>query len=163
MAEGLPLKYDGQRQFLLMKIKILLPLVASVGLVVGCNNDSTSKQLDKVESDTKQAAADMKDYSYAQKDAFVKKMQEQLDALKKDLDQLSAKIESSSAQVKAEAKPKLEALRAQQGQLSVQLDKVKAASESTWESVKTGFKSAYDSSKDGFNTARQWVSDKIAP
>lgn len=140
-----------------------MSVLACVLVAVGCNKDDTSKQLDKAQTKAKQAADDMKDYTYAQKDAFVKKMQGQLDALKQDLDQLSAKIESSSAQVKAEAKPKLEALRAQQTQLSAQLDKVKAASESTWESVKTGFKSAYDSSKDGFNKARQWVSDKIAP
>ncbi|MGZ4961873.1 MAG: sll1863 family stress response protein [Limisphaerales bacterium] len=147
-----------------MKQKLFcLTLFSIIAIAIGCNNDSTSKQLDKIESDTKQAAADMKDYSYAQKDAFVKKMQEQLDALKKDLDQLSAKIEASSDKVKAEAKPKLDALRAQQGQLSVQLDKVKAATESTWENVKVGFKSAYESSKAGFNSARQWVSDKVAP
>jgi Tfp pilus assembly protein FimV len=137
--------------------------LASLMFAVGCNKDDTSKQLEKAQTDAKQAADEMKDYTYAQKDAFVKKMQVQLDALKKDLDTLSAKIESSSAQVKAEAKPKLEALRAQQGQLSAQFDKVKAASASTWESVKAGFNSAYDSSKDGFTKARQWVSEKIAP
>jgi Tfp pilus assembly protein FimV len=146
-----------------MKAKVIfMSVIASVALVA-CNKDDTSKQLEKAQGEAKQAADDMKDYTYAQKDAFVKKMQPQLDALKKDLDALSAKIESSSAQVKAEAKPKLEALRAQQSQLNVQFDRVKAASESTWESVKSGFKSAYDSSKEGFNKARQWVSDKIAP
>jgi peptidoglycan hydrolase CwlO-like protein len=141
----------------------ILALFSVVALTIGCNKDNTSKQLDKVEGQTKQAAADLKEYTYAQKDVFVQKMQTQLDVLKKDLDQLSAKIETSSAQVKAEAKPRLDALRAQQGQLSVQLDKVKNATESTWESVKAGFKSAYDSSKEGFNSARQWVSEKIAP
>jgi DNA anti-recombination protein RmuC len=147
-----------------MKAKfIFVGILAAAILVVGCNKDDASKQLEKAQTDAKQAADDMKDYTYAQKDAFVKKMQVQLDALKRDLDTLTAKIESSSAQVKAEAKPKLDALRAQQGQLSVQLDKVKAASESTWENVQAGFKSAYDSSKDGFNKARQWVSEKIAP
>jgi peptidoglycan hydrolase CwlO-like protein len=105
----------------------------------------------------------MKDYTYAQKDAFVAKMQPKLDALKKDIDQLSAKIESSSDKVKAEAKPKLDALRGQHAQLNAQLEKVKSASESTWESVKKGFNSAYDSSKDGINKARQWLSEKIAP
>jgi hypothetical protein len=141
-----------------------LLFVAALIFVLGCNNDeNASKQLAKAQAEARQAADDMKDYSYAQKDAFVKKMQTQLDVLKKDIDELSAKIDASSDKVKAEAKPKLDALRAQQGQLNGQLDKVKAASESTWESVKAGFKSAYDSSKDGFNKARQWVSDKVAP
>jgi cytochrome c556 len=148
-----------------MKLNTLfLVSIAAVILVAGCNNDEkASKQLAKAQAEAKQAAEDMMDYTYAQKDAFVQKMQPQLDALKKDIDQLSDKIDASSDKVKAEAKPKLDSLRAQQTQLNAQLDKVKAASESTWESVKAGFKSAYDSSKDGINKARQWVSDKVSP
>ena len=119
--------------------------------------------MDKVQNETKTTAVDMKDYTYAQKDEFVKTMQVQLDALNKDLDQLSAKIDSSSDAVKADAKPKLQALRDQTAQLSKQLDDVRNATESTWDSVKAGFQKGYDATKDGFNQARQWVSDKIAP
>ena len=119
--------------------------------------------MDKVKTETKQAAQDMKDYTFAQKAEFVKAMQAQLAALNKDLDQLSAKIDKSSDAVKAEAKPKLQALRDQTAQLNKQLDEAKNATESTWDSVKGGFKKAYDASKNGFNQARQWVSDKIAP
>ena len=79
------------------------------------------------------------------------------------MDQLSAKVEKSSDAVKAEAKPKLQALRDQTAQLNKQLDEVKNATESTWDSVKGGFKKVYESSKEGFQQARQWVSDKIAP
>jgi ElaB/YqjD/DUF883 family membrane-anchored ribosome-binding protein len=105
----------------------------------------------------------MKDYTFAQKDEFVKAMHVQLDALNKDLNQLSAKIDSSSDAVKAKAKPKLQALRDQTAQLNKQLDEAKNATESTWNAVKSGFQKAYDATKDGFNQARQWVSDKIAP
>ena len=83
--------------------------------------------------------------------------------LNKDLDQLSAKIDSSSAAIKAEAKPKLQALRGQAAQLNKQLDDAKNANESTWDSVKAGFSKAYNTTEDEFNQARQWVSDKIAP
>ena len=148
-----------------MKHKTLfLTLLSSAALAVGCDkNQSASDQMANAKMEAKHAAADMKDYSYAEKGEFVKGMQTQLDALGKDLDQLSAKIESSSDSVKAEARPKLQALRDQQGQLNVQLAKVKDATESTWESVKGGFKSAYQSSVAGFQSARVWVSDKIAP
>ena len=44
-------------------------------------------------------------------------MQSQLAEINRDLDQLSAKIEKSSDAVKAEAKPKFEALRKPSGQL----------------------------------------------
>jgi ABC-type transporter Mla subunit MlaD len=153
-----------------MKIKIMynktivITFLSAAAFLVGCNQEpTTSQQFDKVQSETKQAAQDMKDYTYAQKSAFVQTMQTQLAALNADLDQLSAKVDKSSDAVKAEAKPKLQALRDQTGQLNKQLDEVKNATESTWDSVKGGFKKAYDSSKDGFQQARQWVSDKVAP
>jgi cytochrome c556 len=149
----------------IMKHKnLLITLLAVSAFAVGCNKEqTTSQQLDKVQADTKQAAQDMKDYTYAQKAEFVEKMQGQLAALNRDLDQLSAKVESASDAVKAEAKPKLQALRDQTAQLNKQLDEAKNATESTWDSVKDGFKKAYEASKDGFQQARQWVSDKIAP
>jgi chromosome segregation ATPase len=148
-----------------MKNKTLvLSFLSAAAIVVGCDKEqTTSQQLDNAKAETKQAAQDMKDYTYAQKAAFVETMQTQLAALNRDLDQLSAKVEKANDTVKAEAQPKLQALRDQTAQLNKQLDDVKNATESTWDSVKGGFKKAYESSKDGFNQARQWVSDKIAP
>jgi len=138
--------------------------VVAFTVMVGCNKEpSTSEQMDKVKTETTDAAQDMKNYTFAQKTEFVAKMQGQLDALNKDLDQLSAKIESSSDTVKAEAKPKLQALRDQSAQLTKQLDNARNATESTWDSVKADSQKAFDSAKDGFQQARQWVSDKIAP
>jgi len=148
-----------------MKNKTLvITLLSIAAFAVGCKKEqTTSQQIENVKTETKQAAQDMKDFTFAQKAEFVKTMQGQLDALNKDLDELSAKIDSSSDAVKAEAKPKLQALRDQAAQLNKQLDEAKNATESTWDSVKTGFQKAYEATKDGFNQARQWVSDKIAP
>ena len=148
-----------------MKHKTLFLTFLSVAAVtMGCNKeDTTSQQLDKVQEKTKEAAQDMKDYTYAQKAEFTEKMHSQLAAINKDLDQLEAKIEKSSDAVKAEAKPKLQSLRDQAAKLNTQLDAAKNATESTWDSVKAGSKKAYAELKDGFQQARQWVSDKIAP
>jgi len=148
-----------------MKNKTLfLTLLSTAAIAVGCNKEqTTSQQMDKVQTETTQAAQDMKDYTFAQKAEFVKAMQAQLDTLNKDLDQLSAKIDSSSDAVKAEAKPKLQALRDQVAQLNQQLADAQNATESTWDSVKAGFSKAYEATKDGFQKTRQWVSDKIAP
>jgi cytochrome c556 len=148
-----------------MKHKILaIAFLSAAGFSVSCNQEqTTSQQIEKVQAETKDAAQDMKDYTYAQKTEFVEKMQTQLAALNKDLDQLSAKVEKSSDTAKAEAKPKLQALRDQADKLNQQLDKAKSATESTWDDVKTGSKKAYNELKDSFQQARQWVSDKIAP
>jgi chromosome segregation ATPase len=152
-------------KIIIMKNKTWAITVLSIAaFAVGCEKQqTTSQQMETVKTETKQAAQDMKDYTFAQKAEFVAAMQVQLDALNKDLDQLSAKIDSSSDAVKAEAKPKLQALRDQAAQLNKQLDDAKNATESTWDSVKAGFTKAYEATKDGFNQARQWVSDKIAP
>jgi cytochrome c556 len=148
-----------------MKNKTLvITLLSIVTFAVGCDkSQTTSQQMDQVKAETKQAAQDMKDYTFAQKTEFVAAMQVQLAALNKDLDQLAAKVESSTDAVKAEAKPKLQALRDQAARLNQQLDAAKNATESTWDSVKAECSKGYDATKDGFNQARQWVSDKIAP
>ncbi len=156
-----------------MKYKyLLITLLGAAALTVGCDRseksatesrETTAKQFDKVKTDTKEAAQDMKDYAYAQKSEFVTKMQGQLDEINRELDQLAARIEKSSDEAKAEAKPKLQALRDQTARMNKQLDEARNATESTWGDVKAGVKQGYEELKDGFSQARQWVSDKIAP
>jgi cytochrome c556 len=153
------------------KLVITFLLVAAFG--VGCKpaeeksaaekSDAMAAQYDKAKKETKEATQDMKDYAYGQKAEFVETMQNQLTEINRDLDHLSAKIEKASDTAKAEAKPKLQALREQSANLNKQLDTARGATESTWDSVKGGSKKAYDELKDGFMVARQWVSDKIAP
>jgi hypothetical protein len=87
-------------------------------------------------------------------------MEGQLVEINKDLGQLDAKIEKSSDAVKAEIKPKLQALRTQEARLNKQLNEVRNASEFTWDIVKSGTKEAYDAVQEGFQQSRQWV---IAP
>ncbi len=143
---------------------LLITFLSAVTFAVGCDKEkTTAQQIDTVKTETKQAASDMKDYTFAQKDEFVKSMQGQLATLNQDLDKLSAKIDGSSDAIKAEAKPKLQALRDQATKLNQQLADAQNATESTWDSVKAGTKTAYESVAKGFNDARQWVSDKIAP
>lgn len=147
-----------------MKHTHCLLFVCILALAAACNRQPTaSQQMDKLQSETKAAANDMKDYTFAQKNEFVAKMQAQLDSLHQELDQLSAKIERSSHSVKTEAQPKLKALRDEMAHLKQQLDHVRNANESTWDSVKASSQKAFASLKDGFQQSRQWVSDKIAP
>ncbi len=143
---------------------LLLTFLSAATLAAGCDKEkTTAQQMDKVQTETKQAASDMKDYTFAQKDEFVKYMQGQMTTLNSDLDKLSAKIDSSSDAIKAEAKPKLQDLRDQATKLNQQLADASNATESTWDSVKAGTKTAYAAVEKSFTDARQWVSDKIAP
>lgn len=143
---------------------LLLPILAVAVFTAGCDKTgTTTQQLDKVQAETKQAAQDLKDYTFAQKAEFTEAMRSQLAEINRDLDQLSAKVEKASDAAKAEAKPKLQALREQAAKLNQQLDEARNATESTWDSVKAGAKQAAGELKAGFNQARQWVSEKIAP
>jgi len=146
------------------RTKLIIALLSAVAFTMGCNKEeSTTQQINKVQAKTAEVSQDLKDYTYAQKAEFTEAMQKQLTGINKDLDQLAAKIEKSSDAAKAEAKPKLQALREKADQLGKQLEEAKNATESTWDSVKAGSRKAYTELKDGFNQARQWVSDKIAP
>jgi chromosome segregation ATPase len=145
---------------------LAITFIAIAACAVGCkpsDDNSTSQQLDKVKTETKADTREMKDYAYAQRADFVATMQGQLDALNKDIDALSAKIDGSSDAVKADAKPKLQALRDEAAGLHKQLDEARNATESTWDSVKATSNKAYNGLKDDFQQARQWASDKIAP
>jgi hypothetical protein len=146
---------------------LTITFFAVTAFAVGCkqsdDNSTTAQQLDKVKTETKADAQAMKDYAFAQKAEFVADMQVQVDALNKDLDALSAKIESSSDAAKAEAKPKLQALRDEAARMNKQLDEARNATESTWDRVKASSKKDYNALKDDFQQARQWASDKIAP
>ena len=143
---------------------LIITLLAAAGLA-GCKpaSKSTAEQFDQLKAETKAAAEEIKNYTYAQKNEFVAKMQTQLARINRNLDELSVKVEKSSAAAKAEWKPKLQELRHQTEKLKQQLDAAKNATESTWDEVKSGSKKAYNELKDGFQRARQWVSDKIAP
>ena len=90
-------------------------------------------------------------------------MQTQLTALDQNLDKLSAQIDASSDAVKAEARPKLLALRDQEARLEQQLVDAGNATESTWEDVEAGTKKASDALANSFAQASQWVGEKVAP
>jgi hypothetical protein len=148
-----------------MTIKPLLLAVALIAaFTAGCDKKpTTAQQIETLQAETKAAAQDMKDYTFAQKDEFTENMKRQLAAINQDLDALEAKLKNSSDAAKAEAEPKLQALREKAAQLGRQIDGAKDATESTWDTVKATSKKGYDELKDGFMQAHQWASEKIAP
>jgi hypothetical protein len=47
--------------------------------------------------------------------------------------------------------------------MNAQLGKIPEATESTWDSIKSGFNKGYVATVSGLQSARTWVSEKIAP
>lgn len=150
---------------MLKTIQLAVIALAAV-ITVGCepaNEKPIPQQTDQVKTGTKETAPGPTDYTFAQKAEFTEMMRTQLAEINQDMDQLAAKIEKSSDEVKAAAKPKLQALREQKEHLNRQLEEAGNTTESTWESFKTGTGKAFDALKEGFKESRQWVSEKIAP
>ena len=124
---------------------------------------SAAKQLDDVKTETKATAQEMKDFTFAQKAEFVGPCKFNWTRLTRIWTNSPPGSTSSTDAVKADAKPKLQALRDQVTKLNHQLDEARNASESTWDSVKADSQLALNSVKNTFQQSRQWLSDKIAP
>jgi len=150
-----------------MKNTLLITSLVVVSFTLGCNRtentDSAAKQLADAKVAGREAVQQMRDYSYAQKAEFVALMQTRLSELDAQLDAVGTKIEKSSDAMKADLKPKLEALREQSSALKKQLGAIADATPSTWDTIKADSDKAYTALKDGVTQTRQWISDKIAP
>lgn len=151
---------------------LTIGLVATALLAIGCKRSerpdgesetSVSQKIDQIETDTRKAADDLRDFTHDQKGAFIEKLATHVSELNESIDELSAQVEKSSLAVQTEAKPRIAALQAQSDHLGKQLAIAKDASESTWESVKNGASEAYDELKLGLRNTREWMSEKIAP
>jgi len=143
--------------------------LAVLGVSIGCNRSpettapTTEPQTSADRTDTNIPSRAVSDYAYAQRDAFAASMRADLARINAEIETLSAKLKNSSGPTRDEGQAKLDALREKAARLNDQLDRVKDASESTWEDVKAGAKKTFDELKDSFRQARQWLSEKIAP
>jgi uncharacterized protein YpmS len=148
-----------------MKNKALFLFLISAGIIAaGCEKKrTTSEQLDRVQMKTAEVAQDMRDYTFAEKDAFVAKMRAELAELNRDLDELAAKVEKSSAAVKSDAQTRIAGLRVHTARLNKQLDEATNATVSNWDKFKADVRRTSDASQEEFKQARQWLSEKIAP
>lgn len=149
-------------------------LFASVGAIVaGCSpsadeTDANSvntvdRQMEAVERDASDTGDDLAKFTYAQKQEFVDRMEKQLEAMENSIDEISDSIGRSTVAVRAEAAPKLVALRAKKESLEEQLEVIKDSGASTWESAKMTTSNSFNDLKGSFNDMRQWLSDTVEP
>lgn len=152
-----------------MKNKFIIISLFAALLSAGCSqtadksNSTVAESVDSAQNKAKDAATDLKIYTYEKKSEFVGVMNKQLVDLEKNIGELSDKIEKSSDKVKAEAKPKLAALKEQATALKLQIAEIAKATPTTWDGIKADSDKAYNSLKNGVSQSRQWLADKIAP
>jgi hypothetical protein len=144
-----------KRKFFTLSSAVLLLATSA------CNKTETTT----VTSQTEKGSAKKVEveYSYSEKPKLVEKLKSELNEVNGEIKRVGDKMADSTEQARAEAKPKLEALKEKAKNLDVYIDKAQNATESTWNDVKAGSQKALDEAKAGFTEARQWLSDKIAP
>jgi len=168
-------KYSYQNPSLLQQLATWTPgLLALSFVVLGCTScgdnapaspappaASTAPPAAQTSSST--PAQDTSTYTFAQKDEFETTMKANLDRINAEIADLSAKIDKANDQAKADAKPKLQALRDQAAKLGEMLSKAQVATSSSWDAVKADFKTGFADLEVGVTDARKWLSEKIAP
>jgi len=156
-----------------MKNLKLISTLLLVAITAGCDfgkkepetiaADTTKQELVDATSAAQKTAEQMRAYAYEQRAEFIKKMNAEVAKLREEAQTLTAKVEAADASAKAEAAPKLDALREQMKLLEKQLVALNGATPTTWEGIKADSLKAYEAVGEGVNQARLWVSEKIAP
>lgn len=79
------------------------------------------------------------------KEAYVEKVQAQLDQWNADLKKLKAKADEAEADAKIQIQNEIEKVEAKQAETREQLQKLRSASDDAFEDMKAGFESAWGS------------------
>ncbi|WP_342070301.1 coiled coil domain-containing protein [Yoonia algicola] len=77
------------------------------------------------------------------KDAYVQKLQAQLDEWNAEIDKLKSKTDSAQADAKIEYYEQIDNLRQQQLEAQARLNELQNAGETAWEDLKAGVESAW--------------------
>lgn len=79
------------------------------------------------------------------KDAYVKKLQAQLDEWNAEIDLLKAKADNASADAQIEYAKEIDELRSMRDAANSKLSEIKNAADDAWEDLKEGTESAWNS------------------
>jgi hypothetical protein len=155
-----------------MRNKILVVMaVLFVGLVAGTiveimypgaelKHSLTALQQERAEDQTQVAEYIMQNYTFAQKNEFVDKMNRELSAIQKELDLFSARVEGAGAPLKMDRNSSIDATRVKLAGTKQQLDRTKNAGESDWYNANKHFRTLYVELKASVNKTRQQMNDK---
>jgi hypothetical protein len=87
------------------------------------------------------------------KDAYIAKLQAQLDEWGTEIDKLKAKADKAGADARIEYQSQIEDLRSMQATASQKLTELKEANLHTWESLKEGAEHAWNSLSNAVKSA----------
>ena len=152
-----------------MKNKITFRIaILMIVLLGGCSGTSkeeasSDKPLKAINERVEDLNQNVSDYSYAQKEKFVKKMENELARLKKDIIALEEKAKKAGGSAKMEAKTRIQEIKNGTKELEKKINMMKDATEDKWDDIKVKFNESMDGVKDAIEKSRTWISEKIAP
>ena len=137
-------------------------------LLVGCSGTSkeeasSDERLEALKEKVDDLNQDVSDYSYAQKEEFVNKMEKELARLKKDIIALEEKAKETDGSAKTEAQTRIQEIKDGTKELEKKVSMLKDATEDKWEDIKVKFNESMDDVKEAIEKSRTWISEKIAP
>ncbi|MGD8426866.1 MAG: hypothetical protein PVH63_04495 [Balneolaceae bacterium] len=88
------------------------------------------------------------------RDEFVKKVQDQLDAIDEQMDMVKNKIDQKSGEAKADLQEQWDRLKQKKQKLQDQIDEVEAQSKENWNNLKENINYRLDSLKSSFTNLK---------
>lgn len=117
----------------------------------------------RAQAKIEEAAVAVGEYTYFQRDEFVKYSKRELAKMKNELALLEVKARQKTGPAKEEAEKKIDELKVSVEQLNEKVKKVKGARKSEWDELQSSFNHSMDNVKYSIRKSRQWLSEKIAP
>jgi archaellum component FlaC len=141
-----------------ISIMVALAFFVSCGSQEETSEPETEVTAEDVKNEAAEAVETAADYTLEQKEAYMQKIDTQLEEIDREIGVLGNKIETGTDEMKAEGRAKLEAslnaLRAQKEAAAQQYEKLKASSGAAWDDLKAGMDGAMEKLNAAFDQAK---------
>lgn len=137
--------------------------IVSLLTLLTCASSFAEQKRAKAKGKIEEAAVADGDYTYFQRDEFLKYSKREIAKMKNELASLEIKAKQKTGLAQEEAQKKLDELKLSVDQLNEKVKKVKGARKSEWDELQTSFNNSMDNVKYSIRKSRQWLSEKIAP
>jgi len=135
-----------------MKNSRLLILITLVAITFSACSEKSKTEAQKAGDQIEETAnAIGKDFE-AQKNQFIAKAENEIEAINIKIDKLDKKLKEGSNDVKAETKKAMEKLKEQKEKLNNDLSDLEDATKENWEQLTAGIEDGFQDLKRGYNS-----------
>jgi hypothetical protein len=109
----------------------------------------------------KDTAPATRDYAYSERTQYFEMMEGNLAQIRQDLEGLLKRAQRAGSDVKAEAKPKVEALQNDADRVDAELNQVKNATALTWDDIKASIDKSELNLEESLGLTYLWLNERI--